>query len=644
MIRLLNLFLLSAFLYGWMNQSAQAQDSELKQSSIETMLRLARENQLGQSAEWLKINLYYPTWSGMKSRVDDPSFFMAGNGPRDPQAELAATIQSAYDEGMAEHSRQPKLCRWVARYQYLHRRMRELGFDYLAPHCEGFERWKSGIAREHVSLIFASIYLNSPASMYGHTFLRFDESKLGEFNRLNDITVGYTVNSGGDFGPLFLVRSLTGSFPGNFVSVPYFMKTREYADLENRDLWEYQTDFSPDEIDRMHAFIWQHSFTYMNYYFFDDNCALMLLAVLEAGRPTLNLIEESKPWFIPLDGVKAIQRAGIVARKHFRPSQYSTLEANFRRAQPLVQEEAIELAQSMEIRRIPQKRNAQERAEVLDLAMGVLEYQRNQKHTAEEASPYNYFQLELSRVRSRIDVATRYDPAAEPTENPEEGHDSFRTGLIIGRIGNHNYGQLNLRGGYHDGLDPHSGFVPGASSKIGDLYLRLQSRSIRFERLDLFDVFLPSERTPWYHPLTVKTNVALRRELQRDGGMSTNGLRIELGAGEGYRLGAHNQVYLLADSVTRFSDGDSMVAVGPLAGWVWQPVGKWRAEGSAASYWQVYGNSAGSHLHRVTAGVSWDTADNQNNLRLTVVRQWTENAGDSLAAFTDMQVAVFHYF
>ncbi|GAB4127944.1 MAG: DUF4105 domain-containing protein [Sideroxydans sp.] len=612
--------------------------------AIETMLRLARAAQLAQRAEWLKINLYHQTWFGLESRVDDPSFFLAPNGQRDAQAELEATIRAAYDEGMADNSRQPRLCRWVARYQYLHRAMQELGFDYPAPRCDGYQRWKATLARDHVSLVFASIYLNSPASMYGHTFLRFDSDKAGEFNRLNDTTVGYTVNSGGDFGPLFLVRSLTGSFPGNFVSVPYFMKIREYADLENRDLWEYQTDFTPDEIDRMHAFIWQHSFSYMNYYFFDDNCALMLLATLEAGRPSLRLIEDAKPWFIPLDGVKSIQQAGIVVRKHYRPSQYSTLAANFQQASPTVQAAAVRLARSRDVTQVPFVQDAATQAEVLDLALGVLEYQRNQADTAEAAEPYNRFQLALSGVRSRNETPSRYHPAPTPAESPDQGHDSFRVGLMGGHVGSHDYAQINLRGGYHDSLDPHSGFVPGASSKIGDLYLRLQRRRIAFERLDLFDVFLPSERMPWYRPLTVKANVAVRREVQGDGTLSNGGLRIELGGGEGYRLSEHSQIYLLADSVTRFSAADSSLAAGPLAGWVWQPQGKWRAESSVASYWQAAGKRSGSWLHRVSAGVAWDTADNQNNLRLTVTRQWTGNGGDPLADFSDVQLGVFHYF
>ena len=634
--------LAAAFTLASVMCHAQEPDAQ-QRANIDAMLRLAEQARLGQSAEWYKINQYHPAWGGMKSRVDDPSFFLADNGKYDPAAELEATIRAAYDGGMAEQSGQPKLCRWVARYQYLSRSMNASGFDYPAPRCEGYERWKSGLARERVSMVFASIYLNSPASMYGHIFMRFDSAKAGEFNRLNDATVGYTVNSAGDFGPLFLARSLMGSFPGNFVSVPYFMKMHEYADLENRDLWEYQTDFTPEEIDRMHAFIWQHSFTYSDYYFFDDNCALMLLATLEAGRPSLELIGAAKPWIAPLDTVKVIRDAGVVTKKHYRPSQYSTLISNVERAPDELRAQAVSLAHSLRLPDAAPGRNPQEQAQILDLALGVLEYERNQKNSEQESIPVSQFQLKLAGLRSRIDAPAAYRPAPTPPESPDQGHDSLRVGIAMGQIDGVSYAQFNTRLGYHDGLDPHAGFVAGASSKIGDLYLRMNDKKVRFERFDLFEVFLPSVRTEWYRPLTIKANISVRRDIQRNDALSPNAFRIELGAGEGYRVSQHNQLYVLADGIVRLASGASSLAAGPVAGWVLQPEGRWRAELNAAAFWYAAGSQKDSRLYRVTGGVAWDVFDNQNNIRLNVTRQWTGNGGNPADSYTDIQLAYFHY-
>ena len=615
-----------------------------QQENINAMLRLAQQAQLGHSAEWHKINQYHPSWGGMKSRVDDASYFLADNGKRDPHAELEATIRAAYDEGMAEQSRQPKLCRWVARYQYLNRSMQALGFDYPVQRCEGFERWKSGMARGNVSLIFASIYLNSPASMYGHIFMRFDSAKAGEFNRLSDATVGYTVNSDGEAGLGFLVKSAVGGFPGNFVSVPYFMKVREYADLENRDLWEYQTDFTPEEIDKMHAFIWEQSFTYVDYYFADDNCALILLATLEAGRPDLDLIASAKPWLAPLDTVKVLRKAGVVTKKRYRPSQYSTLISNVERAPEAVREQAVTLAHSMTLPEALTGANAQEQAQLLDLALGVLEYERNQKNSEQESIPISQFQLKLATLRSKVEASATYQPAPAPRQSPDEGHDSFRVGMTLGQVGGVHYGQLNTRLVYHDSLDPDAGFSTGVSSKIGDLYLRVNDKQIRFERLDLFEVFLPSVRTAWYRPVTIKANISVRREVQRNDGLAPTVFRIELGAGEGYRISEHSQMYVIADTITRLRGGASSLAAGPVAGWMWQPEARWRAEASAGAFWNVAGGLRDTGVYRVTTSVAWDVFGSQNNIRLNASRQSISKGGDALDSYTDVQLAYFRYF
>lgn len=624
-----------------LNGIAQAQESPAQQKDIETMLHLAQQAQLAQSAEWHKINLYHASWGGVESRVDDPSYFRAPNGKNDPHAELEATIRGAYDESMAAQSRQPNVCRWIARYQFLSRSMKVQGFDYVPPHCEGFERWKSGIAREHVTLVFASIYLNSPASMYGHSFLRFDSAKTGEFNRLNDATIGYSVNGNIDMGVVFLTRSLFGGFPGTFVFVPYYMKLREYADMENRDLWEYQTDFTPDEIDKMLAFVWEQSFTYLDYYFFDDNCALMLMAILESGRPGLNLIEQGKPWLIPLDSIKLIQRSGLVVKKHYRPSQYSTLLANDNHASASVHEQAIALADSRRLPAVVPGENPAEQAQILDLSLGILEYQRNQA-SEQEAAPLGRFQLQLAGLRSQVDVPSQYAPALPPRQSPDEGHDSFRMGLALGQVNGTSYGQLNVRGGYHDSLDPQVGFAPGSSSKMGDLYLRLNAKQIRFERLDLFDVFSPSERTAWYRPLTLKVNAGLRREVQRNDTLSPTAFRVEVAAGEGYRTSEHAQIFFMADGIARLSSKSSL-ALGPLTGWLWVPQERMRGEVNAGAYWTAANGQKNSYLYRVAGGLAWDVFDNQNNIRINVTRQWTGSGGVAADDYTDIQLAYFHY-
>jgi hypothetical protein len=642
------IFFLSTLLF-LLSSTAEAVELAIQHTAdISKMLELANQAHLSQRPEWLKINLYHSTLGGLTSRVDDPSYFLAPNGQHDPQAELEAAIRGAFDETMAKTSRQPNVCRWIARYQFLSRSMKELGFDYSPMHCEGFEHWKSGIAHHRATLIFASVYLNSPASMYGHAFIRFDSDKPGEYNRLNDETVGYTVQASSDAGAMFLMRSLFGAYPGSFVFVPYYMKMREYSDLENRDLWEYQTNLRGEEIERMLAFVWEQSFTYMNYYFFDDNCALMLLASFEAARPSLNIIDQAKPWFIPLDMVKLVQaQPGLIEQIHYRPSQYNTLVQNYNSASDEEKKQALALLDGDTTLAYLNTLSAAEQAKILDLTLGVSEYQRNQKHSETEAAALSERQIKLSGLRSKIDAPSDYKDKVPPAERPDEGHGSARAGLAVGQVGDANYAQLNFRGGYHDSLDPQSGFAQGASSNMGDLYLRLNNNQIRFQRLDLFEVLSPSVQTEWVKPLTIKLNVSIRRDVLQNDGLAPTALRFQAGVGKSYTISNDARGYILADSVASLNSS-SFLALGPTAGAIWSITPKLRTEVTSNTYWIAQGNMYGEQKDvwsfKVTASVAWDVFNNQNNLRLNVVRQGLSNPTDPSFNSTDVQLAYSHYF
>lgn len=45
-----------------------------------------------------------------------------------------------------------------------------------------------------------------------------------------------------------LVLVFPAAYPGRFSVVPYVKKIREYAHLENRDMWEYALDLDRDEL------------------------------------------------------------------------------------------------------------------------------------------------------------------------------------------------------------------------------------------------------------------------------------------------------------------------------------------------------------------------------------------------------------
>ena len=81
-------------------------------------------------------------------------------------------------------------------------------------------------------------------------------------------------------------------FQGIFLHPPYYEKVTEYNNIDHRDIWEYDLNFSEHEVLRMVMHMWELKDIYSDYYFFDENCSYDLLYLLEAARPSLELTDE----------------------------------------------------------------------------------------------------------------------------------------------------------------------------------------------------------------------------------------------------------------------------------------------------------------------------------------------------------------
>ena len=133
----------------------------------------ARARRLATHPEWLTLLHYRQGWTGRwESLIDDPRFFLAPGGKREPAAELEADLRAFFaPPGTNEHEH--AVCRFPARLDWL---QRQLGFDARslgAPPCAPLDRVFGQLAPSAVSLVYPAAYMNGPASMFGHTLLLF---------------------------------------------------------------------------------------------------------------------------------------------------------------------------------------------------------------------------------------------------------------------------------------------------------------------------------------------------------------------------------------------------------------------------------------------------------------------------------------
>ena len=102
------------------------------------------------------------------------------------------------------------------------------------------QRWFRELDAESATLVFASAYLNNPASLFGHTLLRLDRRGQTESTRLLAYAINYVADDSHSGLLMYAIDGIAGGFKGQFVVQPYDSLVRTYRDLESRDLIYYR--------------------------------------------------------------------------------------------------------------------------------------------------------------------------------------------------------------------------------------------------------------------------------------------------------------------------------------------------------------------------------------------------------------------
>ena len=212
------------------------------QSHVDQLVNKAIEQGSAYKAPWLALGHYDKTLLGYTADVKGAFFFRSDKGSKDPQAELAATLNDLFYpvEWMVDQNLHPQ-CHFPARLAWLVQELEIPEGDLPAPTCAHFEKWKNDLAVTKASIVFASYYMGHPASLFGHAFLRLQGPE--DRRRMLDHGVEFGVALPGNMNPFQLVHmvgaGLLGQFNGNFSVARYYQYTNKYNKKEARDLWSY---------------------------------------------------------------------------------------------------------------------------------------------------------------------------------------------------------------------------------------------------------------------------------------------------------------------------------------------------------------------------------------------------------------------
>ena len=488
-------------LLGFLPINAMA-EADLPASYIKQAMTL----KLAQQPGWLNL-LHYKSnaWGSLISQADDTKFFMAETGAENAQAELEADLRgffSAVDTAgnIAQIKRHPQ-CRFPARLHWLNQ---QLNFADSLPkiECSKFNEWKQQWNATQITLLFPSMYLGNPASMFGHTFIRFDtEGK----SPLLSPTLSYAAASDkNDSLIVFSLKGIFGGYAGRFSMQPYYETLREYSDIEQRDIWEYKLNLTQVETAQLIRHLWEVSGVHFDYFFLRENCAFRLLALLDVAREGIDMSLTTHPIYaIPVDTVRDIQQAGLVEDKKYRPATHNKIKQIAAQMDQSSRSAALSIVdQSLSIKALSKNLSEVQQAEVLELVNEIL---------GQEKIVNQELQMQVLSARSQLPVKT--SEIKFSAISPEESHDSARWNVGIGEYENERFYEIGLRLNFHDALDPIQGFPEGVSINVLEPQFRWyeNTEQLKLEGINVFSMQSISAVEEWSAPLSKKISFQLNK-------------------------------------------------------------------------------------------------------------------------------------
>lgn len=484
--------------------------------------------------KWLSLVHYQKNiFSCYEGTIGSSEFYLSKDGKTNPKTELEATID------LFEKTNDEKRCLFPARYLLL-KKEGLIKADF--PKCTEFEEFKDDLKPAGVTMLFTDAYMNNSSSLFGHTLMRIDTSRQGTQMIAHGLNYG-AFTKGYENTFLYAIYGLLGFYPGGLTTKPYYDTINTYNNIENRDIWEYNLNFSNEELEMFVAHVWEVGHTTTPYYFFSRNCSYMILEILDAVRPSLKLAQDFPTWTIPLDTIKAINKRGIVKQTNYRPSRLKKIKNRL---------EQMNKKQYKAFLKIAKDENAdisdlseQEKSDVLETAYQYVQYQYIAKKL--ELKDYRKKSLRILKERNKNKAGQTFDDLKEGN-NPNFSHDSKQIAFFFGTQNGKAFEEFALRPAYHSLTDNPFGYLNGAGINFLQTYIRHYDKGDKYvlEKLSILelDSFSPIDRA------FVAPSYRIKLDEIRDENLKTKKqgyvLQGEVSGGGTFELGKNSWVYVLS--------------------------------------------------------------------------------------------------
>lgn len=470
-------------------------------STSDELIAQAHSLKLSESRYW-HLLMHAPK---SESEIDDEAFFLATDGKTNLQAELEATIRHfAEDINRSDGS---VFCRFPARRAWLEQ---ELGTYFGEGECHEYEALIEKLDPQKVTLVFPSAHINSPASMFGHTFLRIDSSMQ---SRLMSYAINYAAQTTETNGLTFAYKGLFGGYMGYYSMLPYYEKLKEYRDSESRDVWEYDLNLTPLEVMAMVRHIWELQKINSWYYFFDENCSYHMLWLTEIARPSVHLREYFWYQVMPPETIRAFEAEGLVGDKHYRPSKRTKILAYEKKlsAEAIGWVKAINDGTQSPERIGGLKIEHSQKQAILEVAAELVEYDYIEGKLSKEAYAARYHAI----LKERAGLGAGESLEIPQKTNPDQSHRGARITLGKGWQKGRNPIYLGWRPAFHDLNEADIGQLGGAQIEFLDTLIGIDE-NVKVEKLTLLSLASITPVSHFFRPLSWRMKVGWDRDYGND--------------------------------------------------------------------------------------------------------------------------------
>lgn len=448
------------------------------------------------SPEWKNLLHYQKGLLGYSSDIDDPTFFVSKDGKKNPIHELAENV------GKINSKDKEFICRFPARFKYLNR-TQNLGVDEsILKSCEKYQQYLVDHYPKSVHLVFSSYYLESPASAFGHTFLRFsknDSLSTDKQSELLDVGINYGASNTSSNPLIYTVYGIFGGFQGTFSSIPYFYKIREYNDFESRDLWSYELNFTEAQKEKLLDHLWELGGTWYYYYFFTGNCSQKIISLLDGIEPSWKLLEKMPKYIIPAETIKVLYSVpNLVGKITFRPSKRRLFQETYKQ---LTTEEKKQFKEIVDNDNLEVSSNAK----VLDAVIEFIDYKYSKEILFEKGPKYEWKQ-KLLEARSKASGSGADFNIAPPTdEEPQLSHAPGKIKLMAVKTEHQNdlTFKFSHRFALHDFTDRTIGSPKLSSINFFKTDFEISKKGVKLDSLTAVEV---ASFNPWgsyFYPVSI---------------------------------------------------------------------------------------------------------------------------------------------